>query len=83
MLAVQTVLSSHLMGYDARARRLSAEHSTLGSPRLGARVSVRSHETGRLLEFAFVERRDDNEGDVMYWHYRNVANNLDLQIWND
>lgn len=85
------IIISNLLSFDADNFQFTGEISTiegnLGALNLRAPMRVRSAKTGKVVEFLFVRRLED-DGEVMGWAYKVAPNQgtlsgLKLVIYND
>lgn len=85
MTDTENVPSTKAMIYDPDRRTLVTEASDLRwaagcRPRA---VRVRSHRTGRVVEFVHLRTHWDRDGDVTHWEYRHHATGVVLVVFND
>jgi hypothetical protein len=69
--------------WDRGDRLLFEEASTLGMDKIDQEIAIRSHHTGRVVKFTATSAQRDDEGETLFWEWRNYNEDLTVRVWND
>lgn len=82
------LFSTEPFSYNPRTLNMYVEASELDEFIPAGYIRLKSHRTGRIVEFVLMETQRDGEGDVTFWRYEPITEDLwdtlqNVIIFND